>query len=109
MLNYKGYIGHVEFDDEAETFHGEIINTRDIITFQGNTPEELKQELKNSIDVYLEYCRKKNRDPEKPFSGNFLVRSDPNKHRDFMIAAKKNGMSLNRWVNDVLDNAAHQV
>jgi len=27
MLKYKGYIGHVEFDEEAEIFHGEVINT----------------------------------------------------------------------------------
>lgn len=49
MLNYKGYIAHVEFDDEAEIFHGEVVNTRDVITFQGVTPAELKSELKNSV------------------------------------------------------------
>ena len=33
MIEYKGYIGRVEFDDEAGIFHGEVINTRDVITF----------------------------------------------------------------------------
>ena len=108
MLNYKGYIGHVIYDDEADIFHGEIINTRDVITFQGKTTEELKSELKSSIDLYLDYCKRKKRAPDKPFSGNFMIRSTPDKHRDFMIAAKKTGMSLNRWVNTILEQAAHQ-
>lgn len=35
MMVHKGYIGKVEFDDEAGVFHGEVVNTRDFITFQG--------------------------------------------------------------------------
>lgn len=48
MMQYKGYLGRVEFDDEAELFHGEVINTRDVITFQGTTPEEIKREFQIS-------------------------------------------------------------
>jgi len=33
MLNYKEYFGCVNYDDEAKIFHGEIINTRTVITF----------------------------------------------------------------------------
>ena len=43
MLMYKGYMGHVEFDDEADIFHGEVINTRDVITFQGKSVTEIKK------------------------------------------------------------------
>lgn len=33
MMEYKGYMAKVTFDPEAEVFHGEIINIRDVITF----------------------------------------------------------------------------
>jgi len=36
MMDYKGYIGDVKYDSDAHIFHGEVINTRDVITFQGN-------------------------------------------------------------------------
>lgn len=58
MMEYKGYIGHVEFDDDAEIFHCEVINTRDVITFQGKTVEEIKQAFRDSVEDYLEYCAK---------------------------------------------------
>ncbi len=105
MLNYKGYIGHVEFDDEHETFTGEIINTKDIITFQADTAHELKQAFIDSIEDYIAFCHERNESPEKPFSGKFNVRISPGLHREVYVAAKNSGMSLNSWVCDTLQHA----
>jgi len=41
MMNYQGYMAKVEFDDQAGIFHGQVINTRDVITFQGTSVAEL--------------------------------------------------------------------
>ena len=35
---YKGYCGKAEYDVEDDTFHGEVIGVRDVVTFQGRTP-----------------------------------------------------------------------
>jgi len=105
MLNYKGYIGSVEFDDENEIFTGEIINTRDVITFQADTAHDLKQAFIDSIDDYLDFCEERNEEPEKPFSGKFNLRIPPELHRMVYIEAKKSKKSLNSWVCDVLKHA----
>jgi len=102
MLNYKGYIGHVEFDDENEMFVGEVINTKDVITFQADTAHGLKQAFVDSIDDYLEFCRLRNENPEKPFSGKFNLRISPELHREAYVAAKNSGLSLNTWVTNIL-------
>ena len=60
---YKNYVAHIEFDDEAKIFHGEVINTRDVITFQGSTVKELKKAFKDSVDDYLEFCKERNEEP----------------------------------------------
>ena len=57
MLNYKGYIGHARFDDEDAIFHGEVINTKDVITFQGRNAQEIKKAFKDSVDDYLEFFK----------------------------------------------------
>ena len=51
MMQYKGYIGKVEFDDEAGIFHGEVINTRDVVTFQGETVTELERRSRSPFDI----------------------------------------------------------
>ena len=53
MMEYRGYFAKVEFDDDANIFHGEVINLRDVITFEGETVNELKGAFKDSVDDYL--------------------------------------------------------
>lgn len=105
MLKYKEYIGHVEFDDEAGIFHGEVLDTRDVITFQGKTVEEIEQAFKYSVDDYLDFCAERGEKPDKPFSGKFVLRMSPKLHHKIYIKAAKSGKSINKWVTDVLDSA----
>ncbi len=102
MLEYKGYLGKVDFDDEAEIFHGEVINLKDVITFQGRSVSELQKAFKGSINDYLEFCAERNESPEKPLSGNFTLRIDPELHRMIYLQARIFNKSLNSWVAEVL-------
>ncbi|WP_052674070.1 hypothetical protein [Legionella fallonii] len=53
MLQYKGYIGHVVFDDLNELFFGEIINTQTVITFQATVANQLKNAFMEAIDNWV--------------------------------------------------------
>lgn len=106
MMEYKGYLARVEFDDEANLFHGEVVNIRDVITFQGKSVDELHQALKDSVEDYLEFCMERGEQPEKPFSGRFTVQLSPEAHRRVIIAAERAGKRLDKWVADVLGQAA---
>ena len=104
-MKYKGYEGAVVFDDEAGIFHGEILNTRDVITFQGTSVDELKKAFEDSVDDYLAFCEQRGEEPEKPFSGNLVIRINPALHRDLSIEAKKTGKSLNNLIEQKLSNS----
>ena len=69
-----------------------------MITFQGSSVAKLKQAFKDSVDDYLKFCASRGKDPEKPFSGKFLVRVPPEVHRQIMAEAKRQGKSLNAYV-----------
>lgn len=105
MMEYKGYIAKVEFDDEDNIFHGEVINLRDVITFQGHAVDELRQAFKESVEDYLAFCAERDEQPEKPFSGKFSVRIAPELHRKITIQARTTNKSLNRWISDMLEAA----
>ncbi|MBT9149628.1 MAG: hypothetical protein DDT28_01063 [Dehalococcoidia bacterium] len=104
-MEYKGYIGKVELDDEAGILYGEVINTKDVITFQGRTAEEITKAFKDSIEDYLEFCRERGEKPEKLFSGKFTVRLDPELHRKAYVQAHLDNRSLNAWVSETLESA----
>lgn len=59
MMRYKGYLGKVEFDSDAQILHGEVLGIRDVVTFQGSSVRELKKAFRDSIDDYLAFCRQR--------------------------------------------------
>lgn len=109
MIEYKGYLGKVEFDDEAALFHGEVINTRDVITFEGESVSELTKAFRDSVDDYLAFCEERGETPDKPFSGQFVTRISPELHRQVNVAAAVSGKSLNAWVTEQLQSAVQSV
>jgi len=105
-MEYKGYIGTVQFDEEAEIFHGEVINLKDVITFQSDSVEGLKREFRESVDDYLDFCRERNEKPEKPFSGKLTLRLKPELHRRLYLKSRKEKKSLNNWITDALERVS---
>jgi predicted HicB family RNase H-like nuclease len=102
MMEYKGYVGVVEYDDRAKIFHGEVLNTRDVITFQGRSVEEIDRAFHDSVDDYLDWCQKDGVSPEKPYSGRFNLRLPPELHKEVAITAKKMKISINSFVERAL-------
>jgi predicted HicB family RNase H-like nuclease len=105
MIEYKGYLARVEFDGEADIFHGEVVNIRDVITFQGTSVEELHQALADSVEDYLAFCAERGEEPDKPFSGRFTVQLSPEQHRQVVLAAEREGKGVDTWVVDVLSQS----
>lgn len=105
-MEYKGYISKVIFDEEAGIFSGEVINTRDVITFQGESVKELEQAFHESVEDYLEFCNERGEEPEKPFSGKFVLRIPSDLHRNLALIAGKKNISLNKLIIDELSKLA---
>ena len=97
-LEYKGYIGSVTFDDEAGILHGSVVNTRDVITFQGESVTEVRQALQESVEDYIAFCAELGEAPEKPMSGKFNVRITPLLHAQAVATARSQDISLNTLV-----------
>ncbi len=101
-MQYKGYVGKFDYDPKAEIFHGEVINLRDVVTFQGLSISELKEALAESVEDYLSFCHEQGEDPDKPYSGKFHLRIKPELHREAAEVAAISGKSLNAWIADTL-------
>ena len=106
-LTYKGYIAKINADLDDGILVGRDINTSDIIGFHGETISEVTDSFHAVIEEYLEDCKKKGKDPNKPYSGKFNLRLSPQLHSEIAAAAVKTGKSLNQWVVDELEKAAH--
>ena len=106
-LTHKGYAaGPPEFDPDARLFHGEVLGLRDVVTFQGRSVDELEQAFRGSVDDYLAFCAEEGDEPERPYSGKFVVRTSPRIHRFAALASATAGLSLNQWVERTIERTA---
>ena len=64
-MQYKGFLGKFEFDRESGCFVGEVVDTRDPVTFQGMTQTGLKIAFEAAVDDYLFICWERGDSPEK--------------------------------------------
>ena len=106
-MTYKGYFARVEFDPRENIFVGHVLGVSDRISFHGETVTELTNEFHQAVDHYLKDCAKTGRDPQKPASGKLMLRIRPEVHAAVGIAAAATGKSINQWVDEVLERAAH--
>jgi predicted HicB family RNase H-like nuclease len=103
-MKYLGFEAIIEYDDQDRLFFGRVINTLDVIAFDGSSVEELESSFQAAVDEYLEDCQNKGKTPNKPFSGRFNLRISPDLHRQAVLKAEKEGISLNAFVEKALNN-----
>lgn len=100
MMEYKGYVAEVEFDDTIEILHGRVVNSgpHPIATFQAIDARELRREFERSIDEYLAWCEEDGARPQPPFSGKLNLRLGTELHAAVAAAAAARRMSINAWI-----------
>ena len=97
-LKYKDYTGWYEYDDEAGIYYGEVAGLRAVITFESPYEEEIEKEFRTSIDVYLDWCEERGKEPEKPFSGEITLRVSPEMHKKIDQVSRSSGCYVDEWV-----------
>ena len=100
VLNYKNYIGTVEFSEEDKVFFGKVIGITDSISFEGDTVDNLIEDFHDAVDDYLEFCAENGKEPQQQYKGSFNVRIAPELHRKASLDAMKKNMSLNIYVEE---------
>ncbi|WP_184071810.1 type II toxin-antitoxin system HicB family antitoxin [Paraburkholderia sp. CI2] len=107
-MTYKGYFARVEFDGRDSIFVGHVLGVDDRISFHGETVDELTRDFHAAVDHYLDDCARAGRAPQKPASGKFMLRIDPETHARIAIAAAMADESVNQWSEHVLERAARE-
>jgi predicted HicB family RNase H-like nuclease len=102
-MKYKGYTGLVELEEGSDVLFGRVIGLRDVITFQGESVAEVTQAFHDSVDDYLEFCAERGESPEKPYSGQFVLRLNPQLHRELANLAQARSTSLNALIENILE------
>ncbi|GBF22622.1 antitoxin HicB [Candidatus Gastranaerophilus sp. (ex Termes propinquus)] len=103
-LEYKGYTGSVEYSDEDKCLFGKVLGIRSLITYEGQSVEELKKGFEYMLDGYLEDCKAEGKEPEKPYKGSLNVRIGSDTHRILAMEAQAKDVTINFYIKEILDD-----
>lgn len=106
-MEYKGYVGSVEFSEEDGLFYGKVMGIRALISYEGSNAAELVNDFHGAVDDYLALCEEKHNEPERAYKGSFNVRISPELHKQAVIFAMAHNMSLNSLVENSIEQAVH--
>ena len=102
VMEYKGYIGTVEFSAKDNILFGKVIGINGLVSYEGESIFELREDFKAAVDDYFEMCKEKGIEPQKCYKGNFNVRISPELHRTLVILAASHNTTLNATVEEAL-------
>lgn len=103
ILSYKDFIGSVHFSADDKVFYGKIEGIDDLVTFEGQTVEELISAFQEEVDDYIALCEKTGKKPSKSCKGSLNVRIPPEMHLKATLKAAMLGISLNQLIRRALE------
>ena len=101
-IEYKGYVGSVEFTEEDGVFFGKVLGIRSVISYEGTTAAELIEDFHGAVDDYLALCETEGKEPERAYKGSFNIRISPELHKQLAISACTQQVSLNNLIETAL-------
>ena len=105
MIEYKGYIARVEYDDSTGLLHASVVNSGPypVANCEAKDVKTLKKEFRASIDEYLASCDEDGVEPKAPFSGSLSLEIGPELHHLITALAAEEGMSVSSWVKRAIE------
>ena len=109
-MHHKGYHGSVEYSEEDQCLYGKVLGLKNsLILYEGNSLDELKIDFEAGVENYLERCKAKGSEPEKPYNGVLNIHIPPEVHVKLGVYAENHGTSINSFIRDSIERRLETV
>ena len=104
MIEYKGYVGSIEFSETDGVFYGKVQGIRSLISYEGTNAKELISDFHEAVDDYLALCEEEGTLPETAYKGSLNVRfKNSDIHRRAAMYAATHSQSLNSFIEEAVE------
>ena len=104
IMEYKGYVGSVEFSETDGLFFGKVLGIRSLISYEGTNASELVSDFHGAVDDYLTLCEEEGTSPEIAYKGSLNVRfKNSDLHRRAAVYAIMHEQSLNSFIEEAVE------
>lgn len=108
-IEYKGYIGSVEFSETDKIFYGKVQGIKALVSYEGESATKLIKDFHDAVDDYIDLCQKNNATPETAYKGSFNIRISPELHKKIAVYSMNNNISLNSFIERSLGEKLNEI
>ena len=83
--------------------------SKDLITYEGQTLDELRKDFEDGIESYLEACKADGVEPAKPYNGKLNLRMSSELHSRVAAIVAATGTTINDFINKAIQNELKKV
>ena len=110
IMQYKGYVGSVEFSENDGILFGKVQGIRSLISYEGTSVQELLDDFHGAVDDYLASCAEEGYEPEAAFNDRLNIRfKNPDTHRRIAIYAMTHDQTVNNFINDTVEEKLNAI
>ncbi len=93
----------MNFSAADDVFYGKVEGVQDLVSFEGATVKELRQEFQKAVEDYISFCKKNGNPVQKSLMGSFNIRIKPDIHQRAALVALQKNISLNQLVQQAIE------
>ena len=97
-MQYKGYYGSVNYSSEDDILHGKLLGIKSLVSYEGHSIQELKEDFEFAVDDYLEVCKGEGIEPETPCQEEIYIRLDPETQLRAAMIAQAENITLSKLI-----------
>ena len=68
-MEYKGYVGSVDFSEEDSLFYGKVLGIRALVSYEGENAHDLLENFHGAVDDYLALCEAQGTEKSRGIQG----------------------------------------
>jgi len=103
-LKYKNFIATVKYSAEDEAFIGRMEGINSVVSFEGQSVQELKDAFRDAVEDYLDFCKRKGiTEVRRTYNGVLNIRIPSDIHGRVAMRAKSQGTSVNAFIRDSIE------
>ena len=103
-LEYKGYLGSLEYSKEDNCLFGKVLGLPNaLISYEGDTATELYNDFKEGIEHYLTHCKEEGVEPQKPCEIEICISIPSELYSRIVKYTENHGISIDAFVCDAIE------
>ena len=100
IMEHWGWVGSIEVSPTDGVLHGKLLNTEDLVSYEGETVVDLIKDFHETVEEYVDFCLRNSKPAQPRDEANIFTKIEL--FRELTETAKQKNMSVESCIEESL-------